>query len=149
MRVWRIANPQYAVLNGEGARRFGGRWNDPGYPAIYTSIHLSLAAMEVRVHIPQLTQAPRHHVAYEIDIPDSLSLMSLFAWMQELGISDYEGRETEIGTAWLHQQTSVGLIVPSAVVPQEQNVLLNPLHPEMQQIRVVDAFPFQFDPRLW
>ncbi|HYJ79957.1 MAG TPA: RES family NAD+ phosphorylase, partial [Longimicrobiaceae bacterium] len=73
MRVWRIAQKIHPPLDGEGARLFGARWNSPGIPVVYTAGSLALAVVELFVHTdPDLV--PDDLIAYEIDVPDHLSI---------------------------------------------------------------------------
>lgn len=146
MRIWRLAQPRYAPdLEGEGARLFGGRWNSAGAPVIYTSDSLALAALEVLVHLPQIERhkerMPRY-IAIGVDVPDSLIANPGFA--SELSVSESQA----LGDAWLRSASSLGLLVPSRVIPLERNVLLNPRHPAMAGVTVALTEPFVFDDRL-
>src|SRR3954471_12928197 len=94
MRVWRLARRAYAALDGEGARRAGGRWNSPGLPAVYTSSALSLCVLELLVHTdPDLV--PQDLRALEIHCPESLTVAILnlttlpYNWRQ---IPNHPGR---------------------------------------------------------
>ncbi len=141
MTVWRLARAAYPALDGEGARRVGGRWNRPGTAVVYTSAHLSLAVLEALVHTdPDLL--PADLVAFEIDVPDDLAAPALLA---------DDGRDAEasaaVGTAWAAAGPAA-LLVPSVLVPRERNVLVNPRHPEARRVRIVGQEPFAFDPRL-
>ena len=149
MRVWRLARAVHPALDGEGARRVGGRWNAPGVPVAYTSSHLSLAALEVLVHTdPALL--PRDLTAFEIDVPDDLAVERVEAgtlpdeWVQA---AESEACR-EAGAGWIDAGRSAVLVVPSAIVPVETNVLLNPRHAGAGRVRVTARRPFAFDPRL-
>ena len=149
MRIWRIARPVWPPLAGEGARRRGGRWNSPGNPVVYASERLSLAVLEVLVHVEADT-VPPDLVSYEIDLPDdvpreTVNHHSLPAEWQD---KPSHSASRALGDAWLMRADSVALLVPSAVVPGEVNVLLNPRHPGAAVITVVRALPFRFDLRL-
>ncbi|HEV7365086.1 MAG TPA: RES family NAD+ phosphorylase [Gemmatimonadales bacterium] len=150
MRVWRVARRIHAVLDGEGARRAGGRWNSPGMRVVYTSSTLSLSVLELLVHTdPDLI--PRDLRAFEIESPESvtaeiLDVTTLPAnWRQ---IPNHPGCRA-IGDAWLEQQSHAVLGVPSAVVPEELNYLINPTHPDAALIQVVRSRAFSFDERLF
>jgi len=151
MRVWRLTRPPYldSAFEGTGSATNGGRWNAPGSFVVYTAEHLSLAALEVLVHFdPDLT--PNEFLAIPADVPDTLigatvSVQSLPArWRTEPAGSEL----LAIGKAWLGAGVHVALVVPSAVIPHEHNVLLNPLHPDFAQVRVGTPEPFSSDGRL-
>ena len=149
MLLWRIARTVYEPLDGEGARLHGGRWNSPGIPVIYTAEHLSLAIIETLVHTdPDLV--PDDLAIFEIETTDPVSCKSV-------DISDLPADWTDvpdhpacraIGDEWVHDGECLMLAVPSAVVPEERNYLLNPVHPQMRSVSVARSRPFVFDPRL-
>ncbi|HEX2077453.1 MAG TPA: RES family NAD+ phosphorylase [Longimicrobium sp.] len=149
MRVWRITRQVYDPLDGEGPRRIGGRWNSPGNSVVYTASHLSLALVEVLVHTdPDLI--PEDLTVFQLDVPDS-------ARIQVIRVDDLPAAWAripnpvacrEVGDAWLSRGESLVLAVPSAVVPEEFNYLINPAHPAASGVRVVAQRPFAFDPRL-
>ena len=150
MIVWRIARAPYQALDGEGARLNGGRWNSEGIAAVYTSATLSLAALEYLVHVEPLL-APRDLVAMEIELPDDAALGALAApkdlpsdWRR------YSAPEwqAELGDLWLGDSTFLWLAVPSVVVPHEYNILINPGHPRIAELRLRSTRPFSFDTRL-
>jgi RES domain-containing protein len=149
MRVWRIARQGYAPLDGEGARRFGGRWNSRGLPAVYTAGHLSLAVLEVLVHTdPDLI--PLDLAIFEIEMADALSIQRIHAADLPEGWAATPDHRAcrELGDAWLAQATHPVLEVPSAVVPEEANYLINPTHADSAIVKVVRTRPFVFDARL-
>ena len=127
----------------------GGRWNHVGDAVVYTSSTLSLAALEILAHVDP-EEAPADLVATEIDLPGAIAIESVpleslpSGWNRAL---DHPAC-IEIGDRWIRERRVVALRVPSALVPEEQNVLLNPLHRDMSRIRVVHRRPFAFDPRL-
>lgn len=150
MRVWRLTRRPHArtAFSGEGARQFGGRWNSPGVAVVYTSEHLSLALVEYLVGVDPDTM-PDDVVYIEADCPDeaieSLDPASIAGdWRNP----SRPHRLQEAGDAWARKQSSLALQVPSAVVPQELNVLINPEHPAMDRVRMADPAPFSLDPRL-
>jgi len=148
VRVWRIARRQYQALDGEGARLNGGRWNPAGIPVVYTSQSLSLAALELLVHVEPLL-APIDLVASEIDVPetDGLGARVTVGQFPPGNWRDYPAQEwqAELGTMWVADAAFLWLAVPSAIVPQEYNVLLNPRHAAMARVKVVSTRPFAFD----
>jgi RES domain-containing protein len=148
MRLWRIASGRYEPLDGEGARRVGGRWNSPGRPVVYTSAHASLAVLEKLVWTDP-EDVPDDLLLFEIDLPDDLRVETVRA---DRLPPDWTGPGSlacaELGDRWLAAGEAVALVVPSAVLPEESNVLVNPLHPDAARIRPVDSRPFTFDVRL-
>lgn len=149
MLVWRIARAPYAALDGEGARRYGGRWNSGGVAVVYASTTLSLAALEYLVHVDP-EDVPADLVAMGIRLPDDppgerVRLSDLPPdWNR---VPDHPACVAR-GDAWAREARTLLLRVPSAVVPEEENVLLNPRHPDAARIRVDRSRPFAFDPRL-
>jgi RES domain-containing protein len=149
MRVWRIARQIYNPLDGEGPRRIGGRWNSPGRPVVYAASHLSLSIVEVLVHTdPDLI--PDDLTAFEIDVPADATIASVGAGDLPAHWADIPNHPAcrELGDAWLQRGEHPLLAVPSAVVPEELNYLINPAHPAAAGLRVVQSRPFVFDPRL-
>lgn len=150
MRVWRLARSVYPALDGEGARLYGGRWNAPGTPVVYTAGSLSLAALEQLVHLNP-DRLPEDLIAYGVDLPDGLAVEEVTA----SALSDGWDRQVEapalrrIGERWAKKNEAAVLSVPSAVIPEERNYLINPRHPAADEIRVAYQRPFDFDPRLF
>ena len=150
MRVWRICSKRHRVFDGEGARLYGGRWNRAGISLVYTSGSLSLAALELFVHV-DTDLAPAGLIAIPAEIPDNLSIDSVDAAKLPKNWRAYPAPEAlkDLATAWINKFSSAVMTVPSAVIPTEQNYLLNPKHPDFKRIRVQNAIPFEFDPRMW
>jgi len=148
MIVHRLARLAHAKLDGEGARLAGGRWNSPGRAAVYASSRLSLAALELLVHT-DVPLVPPDLVAFEIEIPDTLDLESVALadlpkdWRQP----GHPGCRA-IGDTWLAEERTAVLRVPSAVVPEELNYIINPRHRTAKAIHVVGRRKFAFDSRL-
>ena len=149
MRVRRLTRRAFQALDGEGARLFGGRWNSEGVPVVYTSSTLSLAALECLVHV-QIEDVPADLVSLEIDVPDDAGAEQVHTfdmpddWNQ---VEDHPACAL-LGDAWAAERSVLLLRVPSAIIPHEQNVLLNPRHPAMGRVSVVAVRDFAFDPRL-
>lgn len=148
MFVHRLCRAAHRALDGEGASLAGGRWNTPGRPAVYTSLHLSLAALEYLTHL-EVRRAPPDLVAFTIEIPDrpvsSLDPAALPA--------DWNSRADHpwcaaYGDDWIAEGRTLSLRVPSAIIPEEHNLILNPAHPDFAAITIAAERPFSFDPRL-
>ena len=152
MIVWRITERQYAAtpLDGEGSRRFGTRWNHPGRKIVSTSETLSLAGLERLVHFaPALS--PSNLASIKILIPDESNVQTVNPLELPSDWRTYPAPESlaRIGDAWYDVRKTLLLKVPSAVIPQEYNVLINAEHPAIASVRVMDVAPFTFDCRLY
>ena len=151
MRVWRLCRALRVKesLSGEGGRHTSGRWHVQGTRIVYASATLSLAALEVLVHVNR-AYAPPDLVAVEIEIPASLELerVSLSRLPAEWNAHPAPAAVQELGTRWAASRRSPVLAVPSAVIPREANYLLNPAHPRFGRVRIVGHAPFSFDSRL-
>ena len=151
MQAFRIAraNRRYD-LSGYGAFLVGGRWNLPGRALLYTAQTRALAMLEVLVHLPA-GDLPTAMYLLTLDVPEAVSRAELLP--ADL-LADWQ-RLTQpqptalLGHAWLQAGSTLALRVPSVIVPQEHNLLLNPAHPEFGQVRLA-AEPelFTFDERL-
>jgi len=146
MRIWRVCRNQFARLDGKGAEIKGGRWNSAGRPVVYASKNLSLAILEVLVHLEvDVDEFPDDYMSVEIDVSDKLKAK---VFQDEIDI--YNIAETRArGDKWLTSAQVAVFDVPSAVVPKERNICLSPTHPDFQAIETVEVAPFQFDPRLF
>jgi RES domain-containing protein len=149
MLFYRICRRPFRMLDGEGARLNGGRWNTEGTPLIYTSSTRALAAVEYLAHIdPDLI--PSDLVLLSIDVPDDAPVGQLLEaslpndWA---AVPEHPACEP-IGDAWARRGTQLGLRVPSAIIPDEENLLINPQHPAASRVRTVSVSPFAFDRRL-
>jgi RES domain-containing protein len=149
VRLWRIARRRHAALDGEGARLAGGRWSRPGASVVYTSTTLSLAALEILAHLDP-EEAPADLVAIEIDLPDDVASESIAVDDLPAGWNRTLEHPACIagGTRWIGEGRTVALSVPSALVPEERNVLLNPEHPDMARVHAARHRAFAFDARL-
>ena len=151
MRVWRLCQALHAkkLLGGEGSVHASGRWHLQGTRIVYTSATLSLATLEVSIHVNR-AYAPPDLVAVEVELPDSLEIESLSlsrlpaAWDAHPAPAAVQ----ELGRRWVASRRSAVLAVPSAVIPSEHNYLLNPAHPGFSRVRVVGRTPFSLDSRL-
>jgi RES domain-containing protein len=149
MRIWRLQRSVYPVLNGEGARLYGGRWNFPGRPVVYTSESLALCALELLIHVDS-DLIPSDLMAYEIDLPDDLIIESIeeerlpTSWRHVVSCPACQS----YGEAWLERAQAAVLAVPSAVLTHGRNILINPLHLDAARIRLVRQEPFTMDQRL-
>lgn len=154
MRVYRIAKATYSntgaeMMSGEGGLYGSARWHTKGRPIIYTATSQALATLEIAVNLKKASVILAYRIL-EIEVPNAL-IVKIELTMLPAGW-DRKDREPlmarSIGDRWLASQVSVGLQVPSAVIPQEYNVLLNPTHPEFNQITYGVPLDFPFDERI-
>ena len=150
--VWRLTPPTYArLLDGEGSRIAGGRWNSPGLPLIYTSTHLSLSVLEVFVHFPpELRDSLPDLEAVRIAVPEgaSMSEVSIGQFEDLMASPDPLSACRAFGDEWIARGSHFVLKAPSVVIPEELNVMLNPAHAQMREVRIESSRQFHFDPRL-
>lgn len=151
--AWRIVEARHAAtaFDGEGARRYGGRWNSQGRRLVYASATLSLAALEVLVHLPPLSASPTplRHVAFPAAFDEGLVERFPRGDLPQGWNAEPPGvASMAIGDEWLREMRSAALAVPSAIVPEEFTLLLNPQHPGFARIAIGAGRPFVFDPRL-
>jgi RES domain-containing protein len=150
--IWRICQRRYAdhPLEGEGARRYGGRWSYPGTQVVYTAGSLALAALEVLVHVDH-DLAPTDLVMIAIEVPRGIRTETIpqADLPPHWRITPAPDHLQRLGTAWIQRGTSALLQVPSAVIPEESNYLINPAHPACRRLKVGSPRPFTFDPRLF
>ncbi len=136
---WRLCRRPFADLTGEGARRFGGRWNPAGWPVVYFADHPALAVLEVRVHLD---------LPHEL-LPDDYVLMRARLPTKPTVIAEVPEQPAMAGQDWLRERRTPLLRVPSVLVPYAGNFLLNPEHPGARKASIVSTEPFRFDTRLW
>ncbi|MGB2900908.1 MAG: RES family NAD+ phosphorylase [Candidatus Acidiferrum sp.] len=148
--AWRIVHRRFAksAFTGDGARRFGGRWNSLGRPVIYTAQSQALAALEILVHLDS-EKLLRHYLAIPVTIPPHLiERLSPSSLPKNWRAYPTPRTTRAIGDAWLSRAASPVLRVPSVVIPSESNFLLNPVHPLFHKLRLGKPIPFLFDLRL-
>jgi RES domain-containing protein len=155
MAIWRIAKhtPEFSAddLSGGGAKKTGGRWNSKGHAMLYASTTIALATLETLAHLGD-NIAIRNAFLTRIDIPaplweerDRLVLADLDpTWQAEPAGST----SIAIGDRWLAGATAALLEVPSVIVPEEGNLLINPAHPDARRITATVVRQFLYDPRL-
>ena len=149
MRVFRIIDARFAAdpLSGVGAALAGARWNSRGARMGYTSSSRALAMMELLVHVGR-DNVPTNRRLLPIDIPDQaiVDLAPLPAGWDAL---PYRTGVQAVGNAWIAACSSLALRVPSAIVPDEFNVLVNPSHPDFGRIVVGEGVALVWDQRLF
>ncbi|MGP9652834.1 RES family NAD+ phosphorylase [Halomonas sp. AOP35-4E-18] len=134
-----------SAFDGEGARRYGGRWNSRGQPCIYLAGSESLAILEVMVHLEDY-QLLQHYALLELQLSSHLVLqLPREQWPRDWREEPAPASTAELGDTWLASQSSLALAVPSVVVPREHNYLLNPTHPQFKEI-TEGATLIEFEP---
>ncbi|MEO1133770.1 MAG: RES family NAD+ phosphorylase [Cyanobacteria bacterium J06639_1] len=152
MQVWRLCKACWAqsAFSGEGARRVGGRWNHKGVAVVYAARSLSLAAIELFVHL-EPEDRPDDLVQISAEIPAGVSRRKLTLANLPKNWRAYPAPTMlqTLGSEWVRAGESAILELPSAVIPNETNVLVNPNHADFQDITINPPEPFFFDPRMW
>jgi RES domain-containing protein len=149
-RAWRLVKAKHmaSAFDGEGARLFGGRWNSVGVPMVYVSQSIALAVLEILVHL----EDPKILSAYQVCRVEWKE-----EWVQVLDVAGLPEHWRDavapaalksIGDEWIRSGSSVVLQVPSAIIPNEVNFLLNPRHPDFSRIVLGAPQDFDFDARL-
>lgn len=150
MRVWRLSkyrDPADA-FSGEGARRYAARWHPAGVAIVYTASSLALAALESLVHT-EIRHRKTVRYYFSVDVPDALiELVDVAALPPDWSHPTTTTHARAFVAAWVTSGRSLGLAVPSVVVPTDRNLLLNPAHPAFATLPISGSTPFHFDSRL-
>jgi RES domain-containing protein len=149
MEVFRISKCAFIEdLSGYGSYLFGGRWNSKHTYMLYTSITGSLAMLETLVHLPNhmlpldLCMA---HLKLPPNCTDTLDINVLDKnWQQYPAPSQLK----IIGDKFIASKNNLALLVPSAIIPSENNILINPLHKDFKKIKVINKTTITIDKRI-
>jgi RES domain-containing protein len=149
MIIYRLAIEMYKDdLSGNGARLFGGRWNSPGLPVVYTTENISLAVLEILVRADTYTVPLTYHLI-KIDIPDSIQPLIITSaklkkeWKEDVAYTQWMGDE------FIKSGELLLVKVPSAIVDEESNFIINPKHNDFKKVKIVAVKKFLFDKRLF
>ena len=148
---YRIVAPRWAhdALSGEGARKFGGRWNSPGRSMVYLGGSRALAALEMLVHLTTPLSRQKTYKMIRVSIPEDLvATYPTGALPVDWRGSPVPMSTQEIGDDWLEAGGQLALRVPSVMIPEEMNLLLNPNHKDFSKIVSEAPVDFSFDQRL-
>jgi RES domain-containing protein len=155
IEVYRIQKTEYAtkeaILSGKGAARIGGRWNRVDTPLIYTCSTLELAILEVLVHLEGTTfdDLP-DFVRVRLALPnDSITDVQADTLPLDWNTIPYNTTTQDFTQDWLTDRNTLAMRVPSAVVPTSFNYLINPRHPLISTVEILDIQDFSFDNRLF
>jgi RES domain-containing protein len=150
MHAYRIAERPWALdATGAGAAMFGGRWNEINVPALYAGLSVEICALEKLVHLAG--RSPRNLVLVRLSLPDAPTLYLepvLTALPEDWQTLPAGPQAARFGSDWLESGRQLGLIVPSVVLPEARNIVLNPRHPAMREVRLDILREFSFDVRL-
>ena len=149
MYLYRISKQKYINdLSGIGAKTVGGRWNSKGVAVLYTSTSIALSTLECLAHFP-VAYFPNDMSLATLEIPDEL-VVDLEAKKLPKDWNKIPGPLSlhRITSKWIEEDTSLGLRVPSIIVPQEYNIIINPLSSEFSKLKLIKTEPFSFDIRI-
>ena len=148
MIVYRITNEKFkSDISGNGAALYGSRWNSKGNPLLYTSQFISLSILESLVHLKK-KEIPADQYLLHIELPDDKEIAEISYkkikknWHEETEYTQW------LGDQFLQNNQSLILKVPSAIVPQESNFLLNPLHSGFKKVKIISSELLELDKRL-
>lgn len=150
MRIFRIAKQQYLTdLSGEGARLYGGRWNKRGSKMVYFSESLSLCVLEILVHLDfKYLNNDFGYIA--IDLPeDSVETITTKQLSPNWRVNPPQLYTQDFGTKWLNSNKTLALKVPSAVLPLQSNILINPNHELLTSLKIVKKGKLNLDSRMF
>jgi RES domain-containing protein len=147
MTLYRIVRCNYADLSGTGSRLYGGRWNGEGRLMVYLASSRSLAMLESLAHL-SATNLPDNYCLMIIEAPDDFIEISLQSLPQGWKEFPEPNSLKHFGNDFLLENKHLFLKVPSAIISEEHNYLMNPLHPKANEVKIISSLPFRFDPRL-
>ncbi|HXR82930.1 MAG TPA: RES family NAD+ phosphorylase [Hanamia sp.] len=151
MELYRITQREFSEdLTGNGARLFGGRWNSEGFFALYTSSSRSLALLETLAHTPAKMLSVRVYHLITLSVPDNLQTQKISVKNLQL---DWDAADTrpftqKLGDSFLAEKKYLVMEVPSVMMPEEINYVINPLHQDMKQVKLVSKRRIYFDKRI-
>jgi RES domain-containing protein len=150
VRLWRIAQRKYALDRVcAGSALYGGRWNPVGMLALYCGASIAICALEKFVHVGHAALPPL--VLVSVDLPDGCDIFvpegsDLPPGWDELPTS---ASAQALGRDWLERGETLAMRVPSVILPEENNVIVNPLHPDYAKVELTVVRPFTFDQRMY
>jgi len=150
LKIFRIAKTNFIEdLSGEGARLYGGRWNKPGDAVIYFSEHLSLCVLEILTRTEyQFLRSGFSYLEAEIPYPLIREIFKPAKIHLNWNIEPPNMETQMYGSNWLRSKKDLAISIPSAVLPQESNVLVNPAHSLFSEIKIMRIAPLILDSRI-
>jgi RES domain-containing protein len=147
MILYRLTKCIYNDLSGSGARLYGGRWNSEGRSMVYLTSSRSLALLEALVHLSP-TNLPNDYCMMTIDVPDNIAEIDTKMLPHNWHEYPEQNSLKQIGNKFLQENKHLLLKVPSAIIKEEYNYLMNPLHSQSAAVKILSNQPFYFDQRL-
>ena len=151
VRIFRISKTQYINdFSGEGSKIYGGRWNRAGDAMLYFSQNLSLSLLEIIVHV-EYADMPLDYSFAEAEIPDGcIKTIQSIDFLRSKGNAERTVSELQTwGSDWLGKKEGLALKVPSFILPQENNILINPRHKDFKNLKILRVEKLNLDPRLF
>lgn len=150
MIFYRLVNETYREdLSGYGSFLYGGRWNSKGLYALYGAEHISLAALEIVVNYDRgmYKLLPQYYLL-TLEVPETPVVqinndMLKKKWTEDVSYTQF------MGDQFLQQNRHLLLRMPSAVIPEEYNWMLNPQHRDFKKIKITGLRPYGLDNRLF
>ena len=147
MILWRVSN--YQTLDGAGGLYVSARWHSKGHPVVYCTLNPATALLETLVHMEiDSEDRPEHFQVLRIEGPDSLSIEKIEIDSRSANWADDLSATQTIGDRWLTEARLLLLQVPSALVPETWNVLVNPQHTQARLLKITAMYEHAFDARL-
>lgn len=148
--AWRLVHKNHlsSAFSGEGARLAGGRWNSEGFPLVYTAESLSLAVLEIIIHL-EFKKALKLYRAIPVSVSEAdMEIIDPSTLPPEWNGPSPHPSTQLTGNHWIRSQSSAALRVPSAIISIESNILLNPAHPNFQSLEIGEPIDLPLDPRV-
>ena len=147
MILWRVSN--YKTLDGVGGLYVSGRWHSKGHPVVYCTLNPATALLETLIHLEiDSEDRPERFQVLRIEGPDTLSIEAIEGnalpsnWAEDIASTQ------NVGDRWLSERRSLLLKVPSVLIPETWNVLVNPQHAEANLLKIAMTYEHAFDARL-
>lgn len=149
MRFWRITTSKWALDRlCDGSRLNGGRWNPVGYPAMYAGSTIELCALEKFVHLAGAVHPPL--VLVSVEVPDVLFFQPPISDLpKDWADLPVGAGSQEFGKQWLQSAGQLVMLVPSAIIPESLNAVINPAHPDYRDVKLEIVREFTFDARMF
>ncbi len=149
MIIYRLATGSHKDdISGTGSKIYGGRWNSPGMAVLYTAENISLALLEILVRTGR-KNIPLSYSLLKLSVPDTLKIITIPESKLKRSWEDDPAYTQWMGDELLKATEALLLKVPSAIVPEENNYLVNPKHPDFKKVKIISSAVFDFDKRLF
>ena len=148
MHIYRLSKRKWAnLLDGEGARLHGGRWNLPGIPCIYAAESRALAVLEYTVNI-SIDDIPRDLVFARINVPSAAHVVHVPDLPGDWNHAPAPVSAKKFGSTLLNSHKHLIIRFPSVILPGEFNFIIDPLHPDFHKIEITGTEDFVYDIRI-